>query len=357
MKSDSLPLVAVTGLGRGESPQPGSAIIRSLRRRWPQLRMAGLAYDALESGIYADDRPEVSFTMPYPSCGGGTLLARIDEIRAEFPFTVFIPTLDAELEPLLGIREALEQRGVKTLLPDKAALQARRKQDLPKLAAEAGVAVPVTMVAYDAEEARRCTGLLGGAAMIKGALYEATPAHSPEAAEYQAAHLLAEWGGPVLVQEIVEGIELDVLAVGDGRGGALGSCPIRKLVVSSMGKGYAGMTIGDAPLTKAVGSLLEVLQWRGPVEFEFMRSHDGTYYLIEINPRFPAWADFPSALGCNLAAAALEQLVGAPVQRLPQLPAGKVFIRHSQDVVCDAEDFHVMAAEGRTAPRPTLFSL
>lgn len=357
MKADLLPLIAVTGLGRGESPQPGSAIIRSLRRRWPQLRIAGLAYDALESGIYAEDRPEVSFTMPYPSCGGRILLTRIDEIRSEFPFTVFIPTLDAELEPLLSIRDALEERGVKTLLPDNKALRARRKQDLPRLAQQAGVAVPLTMVAYDAAEARRCTSLLGGAAMVKGALYEATRAHSPEAAEYQAAHLLAEWGCPVLVQEIVEGIELDVLAVGDGRGGALGSCPIRKLVVSSMGKGYAGMTIVDEPLAEAVVALIGVLKWRGPVEFEFMRGLDGRYYLIEINPRFPAWADFPSALDCNLAAAALEQLLEWPIRPLPQLPAGKVFIRHSHDVVCDAEDFHVMAAEGRTAFRPTLFSV
>jgi len=356
MNPSQLPLVAITGMGRGESPQPGAALVQSLRRRWPDLRMAGLAYDALESGIYAPGHPEVSFTMPYPFCGSGPLLGRVDEIRASFPFTVLIPTLDAELEPWLAIEPELRRRGISTLLPTRASLRARRKQDLAGVAEAAGVKAPRTLAFYDPAEAAAAAGSFGGMVMVKGSLYEATQAVGPAEVHHQSARLLAEWGGPILIQEIVEGVELDLLALGDGSGGMRGRCGIRKLVVSSKGKGYAGVTIHDDALEGAASALVRELQWLGPVEFEFIRSQSGDLYLIEINPRFPAWADFPAAVGCNLAAGALQQLLGWPVDPLPDLPAGKLFIRHCLDVVCDAEEFGHMAVEGCTLPSISLRS-
>ena len=50
MKS-KIKAVAVTGLHRGENPQPGAAVIASLRRAFPNLRVVGLSYDPLESSL------------------------------------------------------------------------------------------------------------------------------------------------------------------------------------------------------------------------------------------------------------------------------------------------------------------
>ena len=50
-KDPNRPIVAVSGLHRGENPQPGSAVIAALRRVYPRLRVVGLAYDSLESGL------------------------------------------------------------------------------------------------------------------------------------------------------------------------------------------------------------------------------------------------------------------------------------------------------------------
>jgi carbamoyl-phosphate synthase large subunit len=41
--------VAVTGLHRGDNPQPGASVIRSLRRLYPDLGIVGLA--ARASGV------------------------------------------------------------------------------------------------------------------------------------------------------------------------------------------------------------------------------------------------------------------------------------------------------------------
>ena len=49
----------MSGLHRGENPQPGCGIIRSVRRRFPGAFVVGLVYDALESGIYAEGGPDV----------------------------------------------------------------------------------------------------------------------------------------------------------------------------------------------------------------------------------------------------------------------------------------------------------
>jgi len=346
--TESLPLAAVTGLGRGESPQPGAALVQSLRRRWPSLRIAGLAYDALESGIYAPDRPEMTFTIPYPFCGAPVLLERLDEIRRSFPFTVLIPTLDAEIEPWLALKPDLDARGISTLLPEKNSLKSRRKQDLPKLCQKAGVRTPRTIPVYTAADAELASRTLGGDTLIKGHLYEACRSYSPAHSRHLASGLLAEWGGPALVQEFVDGVELDVLALGDGKGGCLGACSIRKLVVSSKGKGYGGITIQDEELEEATAALMKELAWSGPLEFEFIRDKNDGLYLIEINPRFPAWADVPAALGCNLGAAALQQLMGWPVDPLSTPKPGKIFLRHNIDIICDSMDFSRVAMAGTT---------
>jgi carbamoyl-phosphate synthase large subunit len=346
MNFSHLPLLAITGLGRGENPQPGAAVLASLRRRWPDARVTGLAYDALESGLYAPDCPEAAFTLPYPSCGTEAYLARLDEIRAEFPFEVLIPTLDAEIQPLLSLQSDLARRGVLLMLPEENAFRSRHKQNLPQLADVAGVNVPQTHVMHCADQVEALAAAMGPV-MVKGPYYEATRANHPTRARALAAHLLAEWGGPVLVQKIIEGPEFNFLAVGDGVGGLLGGCALRKVVISTLGKGYAGITVCDPALQQAAEALLGALQWRGPLEFEFIRDQEGVFYLIEINPRFPAWADFPAAVGCNLAVAALEQLLEWPATPLPAVPAGKMFLRHSQDIVCDSAEFARLATEGR----------
>lgn len=340
-------LVAITGLGRGESPQPGFAVAASLRRRWSGLRIAGLAYDAMESGLYAGDLLEAAFTIPYPSCDKEILLARIDEIRRDFPFTVLLPTLDAELETLIALAAPLAARGVQTMLPDAGSLQARSKQNLATVAGAAGVSIPATIAASDPREAVEAAIAIGTPVMVKGPFYEAYRADSPQAAGAHAARILAEWGGPVLIQQRITGEEFDLLALGDGQGGMMGSCAVRKLVVSARGKGYAGITVEDPDLRRAARRLIRELNWRGPLELEFLRDRQGVFHLIEINPRFPAWADFPAALGCNLAAAAVQQLLGREIESLAAVPTGKIFLRHSVDLVCDSIELGTLATEGR----------
>jgi carbamoyl-phosphate synthase large subunit len=237
------------------------------------------------------------------------------------------------------------------MIPTARSFKGRSKSLLSVVADQADVLTPQTVAVHSPKEAGEWTNAMGGKAIIKGPFYDASRADSPAHATSLAARILAEWGGPILVQQAIYGEEYDLLSVGDGQGGSLGSCAIKKLIVSSRGKGYAGITVHDEALTLAGDRLMKALTWLGPWECEFIRDRAGDYYLIEINPRFPAWADFPAAIGLNLVAKAVLQVLGHSQSAIAQteiVPAGKVFLRHSTDLVCDAEIFSKLAIEGQS---------
>jgi carbamoyl-phosphate synthase large subunit len=94
--------------------------------------------------------------------------------------------------------------------------------------------------------------------------------------------------------------ERNVVALGDGAGGMLGSVAMKKLAVTDKGKGWAGITIRDPELIRIAERFVSATQWRGPFELEVMLARDGTYYVIEINPRFPAWVYLSASSGVNL---------------------------------------------------------
>lgn len=61
--------VGVTGLNATDNPGPGVAVIRALRDADPNIRLVGLAYDALDPGVYATELLRDIFMLPYPSQG------------------------------------------------------------------------------------------------------------------------------------------------------------------------------------------------------------------------------------------------------------------------------------------------
>lgn len=66
------------------------------------------------------------------------------------------------------------------------------------------------------------------------------------------------------------GQEFNALGIGDGEGGIVGLCCIRKTIVSDKGKGLGGITIADKTLDDLCARLIAGLRWRGPFEIEVM---------------------------------------------------------------------------------------
>lgn len=329
------PRIAVSGLHRGDNPQPGAGIVRSLRRQMPGVHIIGLAYDVMESGIYAEDGPDEVHLVPYPAAGGPALLERLDAIRECSPFDLFLPTLDAEIEVYAGLAGELRARGLRFCLPDARTLRARAKQHLPTLAAACRVRVPETHLAVDVTGALHAAQKMSFPLIVKGPYYDAKIVPNTTQLSAAAGHLLAEWGSPVILQRLVAGTEFNVLGLGDGKGGWLGHCCIRKTQLSDKGKGLSGITVADRALSSLCAEIIRELKWPGPFEIELIREEaTGEYVLIEINPRFPAWVDFPSLLGANFPARLVEMLShGGLLAAVPDCPVGFFYIRHQVEVV------------------------
>ena len=340
-------VIAVTGLNSGENPQPGPAVIRSLRRRSGQIRIVGLAYGTMESAIYAENFADVVYQIPYPSAGIDALLERLAYIHAKESIDILIPTLDSEILPLMNARVQLAAMGIKTILPAKESFKARSKDNLAELVEGTGARVPNSVSVFTAGELAKVAATMRYPMMVKGPYYDAHKVYSQEELLGAFHKVMAEWGGPVIVQEFIAGEEFNIAAVGDGEGGVLGSCSIRKSVRSEKGKGYGGIVVDDPVLTRVGASLVRKLKWDGPCELEFVQDDGGVYYLIEINPRFPAWIDFPSTFGYNLPRLFVDRMLESEPVALPkQCPTGYLFLRHATDISVRVEDLGQLSTFG-----------
>jgi len=328
--------IAVSGMHRGDNPQPGASIAGAIRQAWPDAFIVGLVYNAFESGVYASDGPDACHAMPYPTAGLAAYLTRLAEVREATPFDWFIPTLDAEIVMLAEAVSELAALGIGVRLPDAGTLASCGKAKLAELAARCGVATPATAVARDVSEALEHAEAAGYPVFLKGPFYDATLVHTPAELAAAGAAILADWGPPLMVQEPLIGAEFNVLGLGDGAGGLLGSCAVRKLIVSDKGKGNGSVMVCDPRLDEITRRVVAATHWTGPFELEFIRDQrDDEYRLIEINPRFPAWVGFPAQLGANFPAAWVEWMCTGHCRPLPVPPPGRFFLRHQIEVTGD----------------------
>lgn len=340
------PCIAISGLHTGENPQPGVPIILSLREGGFQGRIVGLIYDAMEAGIWAG-LPDDVFEIPYPSEGSAVFLDRLEYIRQTLPIRVIIPTLDAEIMPYIHLAPKLETMGIRTLLPTEEQFQQRSKAKLHELRDRFGIRVPRSTNLTDAADAYRRGTEFGFPLMVKGQFYDAYRAGNPDEVVHYFEKIRATWGLPVIIQEYLKGEEYNTVAIGDGQGGCVGAVSMRKTIVTEKGKGFGGVVVQDPELTRFSNEIIRKLGWRGPLELELLKAErDGQFYLLEINPRFPAWVRLAAGAGQNLPMAALQLALGKKVKPLPPGQPGKFFVRHSVDIINDISVFGKLSSQG-----------
>lgn len=341
-------IVGITGMNAIDNPGPGVGIARSLRED-PDLdiEVIGLAYNALEPGIYMNWVVDRSFTLPYPSVGAAEYLARLRQVQELTGLNCVIPCLDAELPLYIRFTKELAAMGIRTCLPTMAQFRLRGKDRLAELAERSNLRVPRTAIVYDEADLWSAMEEIGYPAFVKGIFYEARRVTSAAEAAAQYRHLIAEWGGPVLVQELIAGDELNVVGAGDGEDGVLGLVGARKTVVTSLGKMWSGVSIRHPAMLNAAEQFVKTHHWRGPFELECIVQGDDVY-LIEINPRFPAWTYFASALGVNLPVRLVRQMFGLPVKTESNYEAGQLFLRYSYDMLASPALYQAALTTGQT---------
>lgn len=345
--------IAVSGIHLGENPQPGPGVIRSLREALgSSVRVVGLAYDALDSSLYAPDLLDEGFLVPYPSAGPDAYLARLLEIHSQVPLDALIPCLDLELPVLAEISHALIAAGIHTCLPRRAQLDDRSKERLPELASRVGINTPETHRVMDLGALSAMPDRLGYPYVLKGPFCDAEIARGPGEAASSFSRLASRWGLPLLAQRYVEGEEYDVVCLGDGEGQMSGAVAMRKTLLTKMGKAWGAVTIDDPELIEVARHVVSSLKWRGGCEVELLRGKDGRIYLIEINPRFPAWVYLATAAGVNLPLGLLQLALEGKSRRFEKGRAGVFYVRHATEATGTLESMAALVTQGARNPIP-----
>jgi carbamoyl-phosphate synthase large subunit len=348
MNQENRPLtIAVTGLNAIDSPGPGVAVIRALRDGLPSnLRIIGLCYETMEPGIYLHNVVDKTYQIPYPSAGAEALMNRLQYIHEQENIQLIIPNFDAELYNFIKLGKALGQMGIATFLPTMEQLDARDKINLYQFGKKYNLAVPKDKTIYNANELNACAEEMGYPLVVKGKFYEAVIAHTLEQAQKAFYKLSAKWGFPIIVQQFISGTEINIAVLGDGEGNATSIVPMRKLYITDKGKAWAGITLEDESLIELAKSFVASTKWKGGCELEIMRSQDGKPYIMEINPRFPAWIYLTAGAGQNQPAALAKMALGETVEPYTSYDVGKIFIRYAWDHITDVHEFQQISGMG-----------
>jgi len=339
--------IAVTGLNNTDNPGPGIPVIRSLKESKEfDVRIIGLAYENLEPGIYMRDLVDKVYQIPYPSQGADNLIERIKYIHEKENIHVIIPNFDAELFTFMKLHDTLDELGIKTFLPTNKQFEERHKANLPAYGEKYGIKVPASKPITRYEDIRKMTSEFEFPFLIKGQFYDAYLAYNDEQIRINFNKLSAKWGLPVIVQEFIKGTEVNVIALGDGEGNTIGAVPMRKQFITDKGKAWSGITIQDETLLEITRKLIKDTKWRGGMELEMIKTTQNEYYLIEINPRIPAWVYLATAAGQNLPEALIKLSMGEKVDAFTSFEVGKMFIRYSYDMIGTIADFEKISITG-----------
>lgn len=340
--------VAVTGLNNIDSPGPGIPVIRALKESTQyNVRIIGLSYETLEPGIYMHDLVDKSYQIPMPSAGTTVLLDRLKYINDKEDIDVIIPNFDAELHNFIKLKDILKtELNIETFLPTLEQFESRHKSVLYEFGEKNEVKVPYAKMIFSAQEIQQLKDEFTYPLVVKGKYYDASIAATPEQAVNYFYKISAKWGLPIIVQEFISGNEVNVTAIGDGNGKCIGAVPMRKLYITDKGKAWAGVSLDDEELIKITNRVIGNSKWRGGCELEFIKTNDNKYYLLEMNPRFPAWVYLSVGCGQNHPEALVKMALGEKTEPFKTFETGKLFIRYSFDQIVNLSEFEKISTLG-----------
>ncbi|MFZ4740942.1 MAG: ATP-grasp domain-containing protein [Bacteroidales bacterium] len=339
--------IAVSGLNAIDSPGPGVAVIRGLREAKSfDVRIIGLSYESLEPGIYMHNIVDKTYSIPYPTAGIDSLLARMEYIQNIEKIDVIIPNFDAELYSFMKLEDTFKAMGINMFLPTLQQFEERHKVNLPEFGKKYDIKVPHSKNIFSTDEIYNLTAEFEFPMVIKGKYYDASIAYNLEQAKSYFNKISAKWGLPIVVQQFVHGTEYNITGLGDGNGNTIAAVPMRKQYITDKGKAWGGISIDDKTMIELTHKFISQTKWRGGFELELMKGQDNEFYLLEINPRIPAWIYLAVGVGQNIPEALVNLAMGEKVEPYTKYAVGKMFIRYAWDMIVDIEEFQKISTQG-----------
>ncbi len=313
--------IYISGLYSGTNPQPGVGIARSLRLAYPDATLVGVEYSNRCSGIHWQDFDDIWLQRPWEELN---LDAHAFEIGKTLDAGgLWISANDLEIMWLASVFP----EGHKNLLtPPTSSLQMVAKPAVP---AHEGLPVQIpTFVSTEISDwdLHMFCRQHNWKVWLKGPYYDAVRTRNWSEFQNMRAALSSSWSTDKLfLQSHVTGYEESVCFCAY-QGELLGCVQMRKRDLTEMSKTWAG-DVTEVPEAFAVPlrKMVRDLNWTGGAELEMVRDADGKSWLLEMNPRFPAWIHGGTIGGFNLPAKLIEGASGVKAQESPSF--GEEFTR------------------------------
>lgn len=298
--------IYISGLYSGTNPQPGVGIARSLRAGYPGAKLIGVEYSNRCSGIHWPDFDEIWLQRPWTELD---LSLHALEIKSRLDDgALWISSIDLEI---MWLADVFRDGHPNLLTPGMAALRQVAK---PGIHAHDGlpVRIPeyVTTDIPDWELHSFCRKY-DWKVWLKGPYYEAVRTPSWCDLEHWRKVLSSAWATEKLyLQSHVTGYEESVM-LSAHEGELLDCVHMRKRDLTELGKTWAGDTSTvDKRILYPLRKIIRDLKWTGGAELEMVRDPNDDLWLLEWNPRYPAWVHGSTITGRNLPAALIEGATG-----------------------------------------------
>jgi diaminopimelate decarboxylase len=304
-------IIYVSGLYSGTNPQPGVGIARSLRQAFPQAKLVGVEYSNRCSGVHWGDFDDIWLQRPWSELN---LKRHAEEIERRLDEGGYwISSIDLEI---LWLAETFPEGHRGLLTPPMEAL---RRVSKPQISAAEGL--PVRIPEYvntdisDWELHGFCREH-NWKVWLKGPYYEAVRTPTWDSLQHWRGVLSKAWATETLyLQAHVTGYEESVMFSAH-QGELLDAVHMRKRDLTELGKTWAGDTSPVEPeMLKSLRTVVRELNWSGGGEFEMVRDAEGQRWLLECNPRFPAWVHGSTITGQNLPAVLVEAASGIKARK------------------------------------------
>ncbi|MED7820167.1 MULTISPECIES: ATP-grasp domain-containing protein [unclassified Francisella] len=327
--------IAISGLNNTDNPAPGIPVAKSLSNKFSLI---GLSYDASEPGNYQNLFSK-TYLMPYPSSGFNELKARLEYIKKKDNIQVVIPNLDAELPLYIKYQDQISKEiGINLCLPSQENFELRNKNRLDKLCCKLGIKYPKTYQVNTIAELHKTIEDLSFPLMIKGNYYKAYKVSDTNNAINAFYNIYNEWGLPILLQECIDGEEINLAGIANGKGVLKGAVAIKKLTTTDLGKVWLGLTIKNDLLMQVAQEFTKLTKWQGAFELECIVNSNGIY-MIEINPRFPAWVHLATEIGINLPEMLIKIIQNESFETKLDYPINKIYVRFVDEIVADFDEY------------------
>ena len=303
--------IYISGLYCGTNPQPGVGIARSLRAAYPEATLVGVEYSNRSSGLHWSDFDELWLQRPWDELSLTDYGAAIRGILDSGALWISGSDLES-----LWLSDVFPEGHPNLLTPPGGAFKNIAKPAVP---AHEGLPLRIpTFISTDCSdwEIHGFCRKYDWRVWLKGPYYDAARVRSWPEFEAVRAALSNIWATERLfLQSHVSGYEESVV-LSAYKGELAGCVRMRKREITPEGKTWAGdVTAAPAEFAATLREIVRKLNWTGGAELEMVRDAEGQLWLLEWNPRFPAWIHGATIAGRNMPGLLVEAATGIPAQQ------------------------------------------